>query len=1151
MAVEMSELREASMDALSSPVSCMRCDEKEAGKDDALELSSGMNKEEEEEEDEEEFDSDSGMGSDDYDLLEVGGEAGTEFCHVGDQTCSIPLELYDLLDLSQVLSLDVWNDCLSADEKLHLCKYLPDMDQATFMITLKDLLSGSNICFGNPVTKFGNMLKGGLCEPRVALRRQGLLFFQKQRYYHFLRNYQNNMVCSFFQIKEDWSYCEGQAVEDKIKFLNDIRRKRSLELHNLQNGDFGSDSTVKEDYPDERLWSQRIMYENGGQLTGRDSNYVISRALEFSNHNDGLMNPKILPKLPGTRQKSKPGYDSWSALSIRGKMQDRNDATSRRSSNSFNIGAMKKTEAPKLKKKKHEDLNTSRLGSDAFHPKLSLNSKGKSLEMLMQKSRDAASLDFCFRDSRNARRKKEKLGWDTTPALNMNSYGSPFSPMSDRYFQSTSKETSNPRKLKYSKFQNGEADVGALRGVEMLARNDDTESDSSEQRDEGAHGYHLKKLNSDAVGRFADAKAAAGMNIARHHKKRKTGRVSPFEVASSSRKSVNLNEQSQMMKTEGRASKMNNTRKGHDINEASNYHVQNLEYQNHSRDYTVNGNGLPTRSCRLDSNRNSLEYSVDEEDDSLDVRGRMKRGKGNASDLHENINTPMLGCTSVKKINKGKKGGKKVGNFDDTQFASFQPVELGATDFFGTEPSDTHATEMDMMSVDPEPTPQRKPFTLITPTVDPSFVFSVIHLLSAVRIALITPYLENTLDIQHYERDNGAQEAQNRLPGEVSNGVHPCENMEGSNSSRPGQVHVPTFSIQEIINRVRLNPGDPCILETPEPLQDLVRGVLKIFSSKLAPLGAKGWKPIANYERSTKSWSWIGPLTRASSDPEMFEEVTSPEAWGLPRRMLVKLVDAFAIWLKNSQETLREIGSLPPPPASLMLFNIDAKDRLKDLRAQKSLSTISPSTEEVRDYFRREEYLRYSIPDRAFSYTAADGKKSTVAPLRRGGGKPTSKARDHFMLKSDRPPHVTILCLVRDAAARLPGSIGTRADVCTLIRDSQYVSEDVTDAQVTQILSGALDRLHYERDPCVRFEQERKLWVYLHRDRDEEDFDEDGTLSTKKWKKPKKEEAADPVADAEQTVEVVASPQPQLYLDADQLMNQEIPRINSELDVAF
>lgn len=57
------------------------------------------------------------------------------------------------------------------------------------------------------------------------------------------------------------------------------------------------------------------------------------------------------------------------------------------------------------------------------------------------------------------------------------------------------------------------------------------------------------------------------------------------------------------------------------------------------------------------------------------------------------------------------------------------------------------------------------------------------------------------------------------------------------------------------------------------------------------------------------------------------------------------------------------------------------------------------------------------------------------------------------------------------------------------------------------MVSGALDRLHYERDPCVRFDGDRKLWVYLHTEREEEDFEDDGTSSTKRWKKPKKDNA--------------------------------------------
>ena len=42
--------------------------------------------------------------------------------------------------------------------------------------------------------------------------------------------------------------------------------------------------------------------------------------------------------------------------------------------------------------------------------------------------------------------------------------------------------------------------------------------------------------------------------------------------------------------------------------------------------------------------------------------------------------------------------------------------------------------------------------------------------------------------------------------------------------------------------------------------------------------------------------------------------------------------------------------------------------------------------------------------------------------------------------------------------------------------------------QLNNAVSGALDRLHYEKDPCVRYDSTRKVWIYLHRGRSEEDF---------------------------------------------------------------
>lgn len=110
---------------------------------------------------------------------------------------------------------------------------------------------------------------------------------------------------------------------------------------------------------------------------------------------------------------------------------------------------------------------------------------------------------------------------------------------------------------------------------------------------------------------------------------------------------------------------------------------------------------------------------------------------------------------------------------------------------------------------------------------------------------------------------------------------------------------------------------------------------------------------------------------------------------------------------------------------------------------------------------------------------------------------------------------------VRDAAARLPNGEGTRAEICELLKDSQFLAPDVTSAQVRRVLccriyyyntlvgvtfthfvcfqvntvvSGALDRLHYEKDPCVKYDIGRKLWIYLHRDRSQEEFGEQSWL---------------------------------------------------------
>ena len=111
-------------------------------------------------------------------------------------------------------------------------------------------------------------------------------------------------------------------------------------------------------------------------------------------------------------------------------------------------------------------------------------------------------------------------------------------------------------------------------------------------------------------------------------------------------------------------------------------------------------------------------------------------------------------------------------------------------------------------------------------------------------------------------------------------------------------------------------------------------------------------------------------------------------------------------------------------------------------------------------------------------YYNLDGSTSIVGPVAKKRPPQNQKPREHNQLHSNRPAIITLLCLARDAAARLPDAVGTRADILELIQHSQYfrfdsnlqsqnggpLAQTTTYEQLSVIISGALDRLHYEPD---------------------------------------------------------------------------------------
>ena len=163
--------------------------------------------------------------------------------------------------------------------------------------------------------------------------------------------------------------------------------------------------------------------------------------------------------------------------------------------------------------------------------------------------------------------------------------------------------------------------------------------------------------------------------------------------------------------------------------------------------------------------------------------------------------------------------------------------------------------------------------------------------------------------------------------------------------------------------------------------------------------------------------------------------------------------------------------------------NILKSERFKNVKKNKIQITIKPRTKEEILNFRQQEKLRYEKPLSPWEYTLSNGNIAIVAPLFTSSKTIISKARDHELLKAERPPYITLLALVRDAAARLEDGVGTRLDICDLLKDSQYINENISDNRINNIVSGALDRLHYQKDPCVKYDSHHKLWIYLHRNR--------------------------------------------------------------------
>lgn len=140
--------------------------------------------------------------------------------------------------------------------------------------------------------------------------------------------------------------------------------------------------------------------------------------------------------------------------------------------------------------------------------------------------------------------------------------------------------------------------------------------------------------------------------------------------------------------------------------------------------------------------------------------------------------------------------------------------------------------------------------------------------------------------------------------------------------------------------------------------------------------------------------------------------------------------------------------------------------------------------------FQSQERIRFDQAHKSFTYRQY-GYESVVGPVK-GIYAPISnlsKARNNNRLSGNRPNYITVLTLVRDATARLPNGEGTKLDICELLKSSQYINLEANEKELHSIVTGALDRMLTEKPPCVKFDESRKIWIYMHRNKNESEFD--------------------------------------------------------------
>ncbi|XP_028115541.1 uncharacterized protein LOC114313006 isoform X5 [Camellia sinensis] len=184
----------------------------------------------------------------------------------------VPHEIFELDNLKEVLSYEVWKTHLSENERNYLMQFLPmgaEMHQV-----VQELFAGDNFHFGNPFIKWGDSLCSGNLHPDAVLHQEQCFKTSKKSYYSELKKYHKGMVGNLLTWKETWASCkdpEKEIVRKIWRSRKQVERNMSTDANEYRfhdaEGDFAAMSESGSWATDEKAGSssddQNLMRKHG------------------------------------------------------------------------------------------------------------------------------------------------------------------------------------------------------------------------------------------------------------------------------------------------------------------------------------------------------------------------------------------------------------------------------------------------------------------------------------------------------------------------------------------------------------------------------------------------------------------------------------------------------------------------------------------------------------------------------------------------------------------------------------------------------------------------------------------------------------------------------------------------------------------------